>query len=99
MISEDGDRGPVEGRSRELNDTVDHAERYRAALAPFLRELREALSRVPPDVAETGFGATVLASALIDEACRLVRGQIGEAEAQKMLEELVRAHLRDDVGS
>ena len=78
---------------------MDHAARYRAALAPFLFELREALARVPPDIAETALGATLLATALIDEACRLMRGQIEEAEAQKMLEELVRAHVSGDVGS
>ena len=78
---------------------MDHPERYRVALAPFLGELREALGRVPPDIAETALGAMLLATALIDEACRLVRSQIGEAEARKMLEELVRAHVSGDVRS
>ena len=78
---------------------MDHAERYRAALAPFIGELQEALARVPPDIAETALGATLLAGALVDEACHLMRGQIGEAEARNMLEELVRTHISGDVGS
>ena len=73
---------------------MDHPERYRAALAPFLIELREALARVAPDISETPLGATLLATILIERACSLMRrGQIGEAEARKIIEGLVCAHV------
>jgi hypothetical protein len=72
---------------------MDHQERYRAALSHFIAELREALARVQPDVAENPIGATLLATALIEEATRLARDQLEESEAQTMIERLVRAQF------
>ncbi len=77
---------------------MDHLDRYRAALTSFNLELREALARVRPDVAESPIGATLLTTALIEEAACLLRGQFEEAEARAMIEGLVQAQFPDGKG-
>jgi hypothetical protein len=77
---------------------MDHPDIYRAALNRFLAELREALARVQPDVFENPLGATLLATALVEEASRLVRGQLDETEARKIVEGLVRTQFPSGKG-
>ncbi len=79
---------------RLQRDAINHSERYRSAQAQFLSELRESLACVPTEVFESSLGAALLAAALIEEAGRLVRGQLSEQEARIMLEELVHAQFR-----
>jgi hypothetical protein len=78
---------------------MDHPERYRIALDRFLCELREILARVPPDVFESPLGATLLVTALLEEASRMALGQLDEPEARKMIEGLVHAQFGADTAS
>ena len=72
---------------------MNNPDRYRTELIGFHTELREALARVAPDVAESPIGATLLATALVEEAARLMHGQFAEREARTMMEQVVGAQF------
>jgi hypothetical protein len=73
---------------------MDRAERYRAALDRFSKELWAISADVPPEISETPIGRTMLATALIKEAVALVREHdLDEQAIRAILDNLVSAAL------
>jgi hypothetical protein len=54
---------------------------------------------VQPDVFESPFAATLLATALIEEAVRLIRGHLEEEQARRIVDDFVRAQFPGDKDS
>jgi hypothetical protein len=68
---------------------MNDAARHRAARQRLSLDLAHALGNVPPDIAESALGRTLLAGALIDEAVALLLHDADWPEARALAAALV----------
>jgi hypothetical protein len=68
---------------------MDDAARHRAARQRLALDLAHALGNVPPDIAESALGRTMVAGALIDEAVALLAQDVPWQDARSLAAALV----------